>query len=116
MVFAQDIKFPNYDEITKKDYIKFCQNTHPQTDLVMSRCLYFSILFSLDDLKGVFKEDERSEIHDFLKKICKKSVQHSYGDLNPPLGTLYPLRVGLCINDILDVLNQKKLNQWVKHN
>tara|TARA_Y100000589_G_scaffold270257_1_gene262447 strand:+ start:345 stop:755 length:411 start_codon:yes stop_codon:yes gene_type:complete len=102
-VFAEDIKFPKYQELTQDDYIKFCQNAHPQTGLLMRRCLGYSILLSLDDLKGTFKENERTKIHEFLKKTCKKSVIKSYGDLEN-FGTLYPLRIGLCIDDILKTL------------
>ena len=101
-LFAKDINSPSFDELTRKDYKRLCQDTHPQTTLVMSRCLNYSILFSLDDLKGVFTEKELTEIHEFLKKYCKKSVNYSYGDLKQPLGTLYPLKVGLCIANTLE--------------
>ena len=92
-LFAKDINSPSFDELTRKDYKRLCQDTHPQTTLVMSRCLNYSILFYLDDLKGVFTEMELTEIHEFLKKYCKKSVNYSYGDLKQPLVTLYPLKL-----------------------
>ena len=72
----------------------------------MSRCLHYSILLSLGDLKGVFSEKELTEINEFLKKYCKKSVNYSYGDLKQPLGTLFPLKVGLCIANILEYFIQ----------
>ena len=115
-LFAKDINSPSFNELTRKYYKRLCQDTYPQITLVMSRCLNYSILFSLDYLKGVFTEKELTEIHEFLKKYCKKSVNYSYGDLKQPLGILYSLKVGLCIaNTLEDFIQYSKYGKLLSH-
>ena len=92
--------------IQKNEMRKFCRDIHPQTTLVMRKCLNHSILFSLNELKEVFTESELTEIHFFLKKYCNKSMENSYENLEPPLGTLYPINVGLCIVHFLEDIIQ----------
>ena len=101
-VNASNIKLSIFNKLTKEETIKLCRDTHPQTTLIMKTCLGYSISNSLENLNNIFTPNEVTEIHEFLKEYCKKLILYSYDDLDSPLGTLYPLNVGLCISETLN--------------